>query len=277
MRTKLLLGLALVLCGGLTGYTTEIRVRNDSTIDFKNVVVGGKNYGDIKRGAATDYQTWEKAYRYSLVSLLADSKPLKIQPEDYVGESQLGDGQFAYVLTIQDGRLDIRAEEDKLYVYYGFVGNDSAHRFLSTQIHLDEAVFVGSGDYLELKGQVERHGTNLVADLVGSTGQQSQFYQGNMTLEKPFFAQGGAASGGAGPQFWFVISTNWDCRTILKGVNAVIGLTNDPFNHPAAGLPPAGITNVPKQIDPATGLPAGNLIVDPTTGLPLPSKRDKQP
>jgi len=114
MNPKLLLGLALVLSGVFTGFATEIRVRNDSTIDFKNVVVGGKKYGDIKRGAVTDYQTWEKAYRYSLVTLLADSKPLKIQPEDYVGESQLGNGHFTYVLTIQDGRLDIRAQEDKL-------------------------------------------------------------------------------------------------------------------------------------------------------------------
>jgi hypothetical protein len=165
-----------------------------------------------------------------------------------------------------------------LYVHYGFVGNDSAHRFLSARIHLDEAILVGGNDFLKLKGQVERHGTNLVADLVGSTGQQSQFYQGNMTLEKPFFAQCGVASGGAGPPFWFVISTNWDCRAILMGVNAVMGLTNDPFNHPAAVSPPPVITNVPKQIDdPATGLPAGNLLVDPTTGLPLPPKRNKQP
>ncbi len=104
----------------LAGYATEIRVRNDSKIDFENVVVGGKKYGDIKRGAATDYQTWERAYRYSLVSLLADSKPLKIQPEDYVGETQLGNGHFTYVLTIQNGRLDIRADEDKVFaiVYY---------------------------------------------------------------------------------------------------------------------------------------------------------------
>jgi hypothetical protein len=102
------------LSGGFIGYATEIRVRNDSKIDFENVIVGGKNYGDIKRGAVTDYQTWEKAYGYSLVSLLADSKPLKFQPDDYVGEAQLGDGHFTYVLTIQDGRLDIRAEEDKI-------------------------------------------------------------------------------------------------------------------------------------------------------------------
>ena len=160
------------------------------------------------------------------------------------------------------------------YVHYGFVGNDSAHRFLSARIHLDEAVFVGSDDYLELKGQVERHGTNLVADLVGSTGQQSQFYQGNMTLEKPFFSQGGAASGGAGPPFWFVISTNWDCRAVLKGVNAAMGLTGDPFDHPPTVYnPPGTVTNNPKQI----GQAINNMLVDPLTGLPMPPKRDKQP
>jgi hypothetical protein len=162
-----------------------------------------------------------------------------------------------------------------LYLHYGFVGHDSAHRFLSARIYLDEAVVVGSEDYLELKGQVGQHGTNLVADLIGNTGQQSQFYKGNMALEKPFFAQGGAASGGAGPPFWFVISTNWDCRAILKSVNAGLGLTNDPFNHPAAFLPPPVIPNVPKQIDSATGLPTGNMLVDPTTGLPLSPKPKK--
>ena len=90
-----------------------MRVRNDSKVDFKNVVVGGNKYGDIKQGTTTDYQTWKTAYRYSDVSLLADSKPLKFQPDDYVGETPLGEGHFTFVLTIKDGKLDIRAEEDK--------------------------------------------------------------------------------------------------------------------------------------------------------------------
>jgi len=54
--------------------------------------------------------------------------------------------------------------------------------------------------------------------------------------------------------------------------SAGLGLTNDPFNHPAAFLTPHVIPNVPKQIDSATGLPAGNMLVDPSTGLPLPPK-----
>ena len=107
------LTLLLLTLFTFSAHASEIRVRNDSKLDFKNVVVGGKKYGDIKQGGSTDYQTWKTAYRYSSVSLLADSKPMNIQPIDYVGETPLGDGQFTFLLTIKDGRLHIRAEKDK--------------------------------------------------------------------------------------------------------------------------------------------------------------------
>ena len=105
--------LLLLTLFAFSTHASEIRVRNDSKVDFTNVVVGGKKYGDIKQGATTDYQTWKTAYSYSSVSLLAESKPLKIQPKDYVGATPLGVGHFTFVLTIKDGRLDIRAEKDK--------------------------------------------------------------------------------------------------------------------------------------------------------------------
>jgi len=107
--------LLLLTLFALSSHATEIRVRNDSKVDFKNVVVGGKKYGDIKQGATTDYQTWKTAYSYSSVSLVANSKPMRIQPYDYVGESPLDDGHYTYLLTIKDGRLDIcvQAEKDK--------------------------------------------------------------------------------------------------------------------------------------------------------------------
>lgn len=94
-------------------FETEIRVRNDSDVDFKDVVVGGKQYGDIKSHATTDYQTWKTAYRYSSVTLIAGSNPMQIQPIDYLGEPKLGAGKFTYVLAIRDGRLDIRVENDE--------------------------------------------------------------------------------------------------------------------------------------------------------------------
>ena len=107
-----LLAFILLASAASTSNATEIRIRNDSTVELKNVVVGDKKYGDIKPGRTTDYQHWEGAYRYSFVSLLANSKPLTLQPIDYVGESLLGEGKFTYILTLKSGYIDIRALKD---------------------------------------------------------------------------------------------------------------------------------------------------------------------
>jgi len=161
-----------------------------------------------------------------------------------------------------------QSNEPTLHLFWGANNGCSAFRFLSARIALDEEIRVEGDDFLSLVGRIEMRGTNFVADLEGSTGQQSQCYRGNMTLGKPVFAQGGAASGGAGPQFWFLLATNWDCRRVLEHVNAVSGLTGPPFYHPPAGEPTA-VSNTATRIDPAIALPQGNQVVDPVTGLPL--------
>jgi hypothetical protein len=90
----------------------HIRVENRSGVYFKNVVVNGKQYGDIKAGASTNYQTMEHAYKYASVTLTTDTGPMAMHPIDYIGERQLREGNYTYVLTIQDGRLIIECMVD---------------------------------------------------------------------------------------------------------------------------------------------------------------------
>jgi TonB family protein len=90
----------------------QIRVRNGSDVDFKDVAVGGKKYGDIKAGATTGYQeVWELASRYAAVSLFAGSQPMTITPS---GERTSGDGlsRLTYVLTFRGGQLNIGVEKE---------------------------------------------------------------------------------------------------------------------------------------------------------------------
>ena len=94
---------------------------------------------------------------------------------------------------------------------------DSTKRLLSARIHLGEAIFVSGNDYWKLTGRIEQRGTNLVADLVGDTGSQGQFYKGEIRLEKPFFGQGGTFSGGVVP-IWFAVSTNSDSKPVLESL-----------------------------------------------------------
>jgi len=142
-----------------------------------------------------------------------------------------------------------------LYLHFGFDLGQGAKRLLSTRVRPGEVIFVGGDDFWELRGMINQRGTGLSADLTGDNGQESGFCRGNITLEKPFFAQGGGASGGAG-LCWFVVSTNLDSRIIIMRINATLGLTNTPVNHSDAVVHSSPVrTNAPDLIDPATGLP----------------------
>jgi hypothetical protein len=92
----------------------QIRVRNNSTTDFRTVTVGGKEYGDIKAGATTGYKAWIDTYGYQPVFLMTSSGAMQIPaPIDHVGDPKVGDGHFTYILTIRDGQLVSDLERDK--------------------------------------------------------------------------------------------------------------------------------------------------------------------
>lgn len=105
-----------------------------------------------------------------------------------------------------------------------FPGESSVRR-----IQFGEPIYVVSDssntnmlwDFNKLAGRIDRRGTNLVVDLTFSWASQSQFYRGDVVLEKPFFAQGGAASGGAGPPVWFILSTNFDKKPVLEKIHEI--------------------------------------------------------
>lgn len=93
---------------------SDIRIINASDVNFMSMVVGGISYGNIERGQSTDYLHWQRAYRYSPVSLNAEGKMYAIQPIDYVGEKPLGSGKFAYLLKLKEnGELEIQVQGDE--------------------------------------------------------------------------------------------------------------------------------------------------------------------
>src|SRR5580698_8683087 len=120
-----------------------------------------------------------------------------------------------------------------LYIHYGSENKGFAMRFLSAQVQPDKNFWVGGGAFYELSGHVDEHGSQFYVDLTGSTGQESQFYRGKIKLEKAFFGQGGAGSGGIG-LMWFIVSTNSNIQFIDEQINASLaglGLTNHIGNH----------------------------------------------
>jgi hypothetical protein len=94
----------------------EIRIRNDSEIDFDSVRVvfpdrDEAHFGPIPKGASSDFKTTTRAYRYAEIHVNAGGRELRLQPYDYVGERELSPGRYSYVLGIQGDRLTVDLEK----------------------------------------------------------------------------------------------------------------------------------------------------------------------
>jgi hypothetical protein len=96
----------------------QVRVRNDSGVDFDSVTVifpGNyrEEYGKLAAGAASDYIDVPQAYRYAWVQVVAAGKEFGHKPVDYVGEQELQPGMYTYGLTTQGSSVDIAMKIDR--------------------------------------------------------------------------------------------------------------------------------------------------------------------
>lgn len=84
---------------------TRIRLRNSSDFELTNVTfmpgAAKVEFARIAPGAVTEYRMVESAYRYGMLDLLVGGVHRRLQPIDFVGESEIGDGDFTYVITIE--------------------------------------------------------------------------------------------------------------------------------------------------------------------------------
>jgi hypothetical protein len=108
-------GLPMSPSSGAESGPVEIRIKNDSDVDFDRVRVQFPDqheidYGPVPRGGVTDFQATDRAYRYAGVSVVAGDQELSLQPIDFLGERELSMGRYTYLLGVEDGRLTLRLE-----------------------------------------------------------------------------------------------------------------------------------------------------------------------
>ena len=94
----------------------EIRIRNNSNVDFDRVRVHfpdqhDVDYGPVPKGGVTAFQATTRAYRYAGVSVEAGNQELSLQPIDYMGEQELSAGLYTYSLGVDNGHLTMQLEK----------------------------------------------------------------------------------------------------------------------------------------------------------------------
>jgi len=102
----------LLLLPSAASHAVEIRVRNDTGEDLRNVTVQSRNFGNVGKGQTTRYQAWDRATEITNVSVRTASGVLGFRPKTPHLLQALGDGRFTYVLSISGGGLAMHAEKD---------------------------------------------------------------------------------------------------------------------------------------------------------------------
>jgi heat shock protein HslJ len=95
----------------------RVRVRNTSSVYFSDVYAVFPNgekvhYGPIPAGGTSKYESVLEAYSYTYLRVKAGGRTYVYQPDDYVGESVLPDGQYSYALNLVGSRIDLALEHD---------------------------------------------------------------------------------------------------------------------------------------------------------------------
>src|SRR5262245_2445761 len=90
----------------------EVRVANLSAFAFADVDVvfpeDSVDYGAVPASGISEYRDVSKAYRYALIIVQVGGEELRLQPIDYVGETELRPGRYTYLLNLtSQGQLTL--------------------------------------------------------------------------------------------------------------------------------------------------------------------------
>jgi hypothetical protein len=117
---KIILGVALVGCSKSphsgTPFGSRVRVQNLTGQDWAEVVVLTNDFGAVKNGATTEYQTtWAVPAREDPYVHLVNLTGLFRRHRYLDGDNQqMEDGYYTYVLKLSGaGRLDIKRRKDR--------------------------------------------------------------------------------------------------------------------------------------------------------------------
>ena len=93
----------LVSCSRDDESNVRIRLSNISTFEYKNIIVntstGNVNFENLNSNQSSEYKTFGLAYRYAFIELEIDDEVYTLQPNDYVGETPLKSGNYAYEIN----------------------------------------------------------------------------------------------------------------------------------------------------------------------------------
>jgi len=94
--------LLYLVFSGCTETGVELRLENQSPIDFDQISVNNISFGSLYANETTHYIMFENIYDEEFISIDVDGKILQLIPEDFDEEEFRNSGRFKFVITLID-------------------------------------------------------------------------------------------------------------------------------------------------------------------------------
>ncbi len=82
----------------------QIRISNVSKFNYDNIKVSTTgemvNFGNLNSNSKSEYKVFDSAYRYAFIEFQINGETFTLQPIDYVGETLLKNGKYAYEINV---------------------------------------------------------------------------------------------------------------------------------------------------------------------------------
>ena len=82
----------------------KIRISNVSEFNYDNIKVSTTgnmvDFGNLNSSSKSEYKVFDSAYRYAFVEFQINEENFTFQPIDYVGETLLENGKYAYEINV---------------------------------------------------------------------------------------------------------------------------------------------------------------------------------
>ncbi|MCF6307131.1 MAG: hypothetical protein L3J09_04155 [Flavobacteriaceae bacterium] len=82
----------------------QIRISNVSEFNYDNIKVSTTgdmvDFGNLNSNSKSEYKVFDTAYRYAFIEFQINGETFTLQPIDYVGETPLENGKYAYEINV---------------------------------------------------------------------------------------------------------------------------------------------------------------------------------
>lgn len=88
-----------ILCS-CTQHGVELRLENQSTLDFDQISVNNVSFGSLGSMEVSDYMPFENIYDQEFIQINIDGRIIKLVPEDFNEEEYRNSGRYKYVIDL---------------------------------------------------------------------------------------------------------------------------------------------------------------------------------